>query len=297
MNYNIIINVANFIKLNLDDNERYFKINFNSNSNIDKHIDVFMHKEYIWNNILEKICIRHRKCDIENQINIPGYEEKIIWLNLTDMEKQLYNTKKVRYNDIYLQQLCCHPLIVETTKKIFGDIEVDLSVMQDKLIEYHKKNYDTYKDKLEKLVPGKPEYYMLKKSYETQINESHYLYTILEKMKEPDEITKIENDTCCICMGNINNPTMTACGHILCNECLKECLNHNPLCPICKTNLNKKEIFVIKKNISDNILVNLIYNIYKALFINLRSEGNLHQSPKLYQMKITHGLYQIKRTN
>jgi hypothetical protein len=62
-------------------------------------------------------------------------------------------------------------------------MEVDLSIMQDKLIEYHKKNCEIIKGKLEKLIPGKPEYHMLKKNFETQINDSHYLYSILENYK------------------------------------------------------------------------------------------------------------------
>ena len=253
INYNGVKNAANFIKLVLEDNNRNIKFNYNTNNFQNKNIENFMHKEYLWNNILEKICIRHRKCDIENQINIPGYEEKIIWLNFTDIEKKLYDAKKIKSHDIYLQQLCCHPLIVETSKKIFGDVEVDLSLMQDKLIEYHKKNYTIYKQKLDNLVPGKPEYHMLKKNFETQMTESHYLYTILEKMKKPDELDKIEEEICCICMEDIKIPAMTACGHILCSYCLKECLKHKNECPMCKTNLQGKEVFLINKKQLDDI--------------------------------------------
>lgn len=56
--------------------------------------------------------------------------------------------------------------------------------MQDKLIEYHHKNYETYKNKLSLLDKTKTEYFMLKKNYESSMNESHYLYNILTKMKE-----------------------------------------------------------------------------------------------------------------
>jgi len=254
INYYGLKNAANFVKLVLEDPDRNIKFNYSGSNNLlNKNIDNFIHKEYLWNNILNKICIRHRKCDIENQINIPGYQEKIIWLNFTDIEKQLYDAKKSRSHDLYLQQLCCHPLIVETSKKIFGDIDVDLSVMQDKLIEYHKKNYIIYKQKLEKLIPGKPEYHMLKKIFDTQMNESHYLYTILEKMKNPDEIKKIDDEICCICMEDIKLPAITKCGHILCSYCLKEWLKHKSICPICKTNLLSKEIFIIKKNNNEEI--------------------------------------------
>jgi hypothetical protein len=90
-------------------------------------------KEYIWHNILDKICIRHRKIDVENQINIPGYQERLIWLKFTDLERQLYESKKNKVSEQYLQQLCCHPLVVESTKKIFGDTIKHIDIIIDQL--------------------------------------------------------------------------------------------------------------------------------------------------------------------
>jgi SNF2 family DNA or RNA helicase len=201
-----------------------------------------MNKEYIWNNILNKICIRHRKSDVESQIQIPGYQERLIWLKFTDLERQLYDAKKGKVTDQYLQQLCCHPLVVESAKKIFGDVEVDLSVMQDKLISYHKTNYESYKLKLSKLDPTRQEYHMLKKTYETQMSESKYLFTILEKMKQPDVI---DQENCSICMDCLDNPTLTACGHLFCYDCLKMCLGDKKRCPMCKADLTGKDLLVM----------------------------------------------------
>jgi SNF2 family DNA or RNA helicase len=208
-------------------------------------------KEYIWHNILDKICIRHCKIDVENQIKIYGYQERLVWLKFTDLERQLYESKKTKVCEQYLQQLCCHPLVVESTKKIFGNnTEVDLSLMQDKLIEFHKQNYETYTLKLSKLVNTNQAYHMLKKQYETIITESKYMLTILEKMTSEDNI----EDNCSICLDCIDQPTLTICGHLFCYNCLKLCLDKNKLCPLCKTNLEGKDIIVInkKKDIIDN---------------------------------------------
>jgi len=252
INYSSVKNAANFIKLSLHDYERNISFTYDSSINSNA-INSFIHKEYLWNNILEKICIRHRKCDVEDQILIPGYIEKIIWLNFTDIEKQLYDAKKDKMTDSYLQQLCCHPLVVETSRKIFGNAEVDLSVMQDKLIEFHKKNYDNYKIKLEKLIPGKPEYHMLKKTYQNQISESYYLYSMLEKMKDPEYIDKLRQEICCICMDEMKLPVMTNCGHLYCSLCLNECITQRgEICPMCKANLKGKEIIVVKKKTNSN---------------------------------------------
>jgi SNF2 family DNA or RNA helicase len=246
VNYTGVKNCAKFINLKLEDQERDLSFDYSNtgsyNTRSTTSIMNFMNKEYIWNNILDKICIRHRKTDVENQIQIPGYQERIIWLKFTDLERQLYDAKKGKVTDQYLQQLCCHPLIVESSKKIFGDVEVDLAVMQDKLIEYHKSNYETYKVKLSKLDPTRQEYHMLKKSYETQMSESKYLLTILEKMKQPEVI---EEENCSICMDQIVNPTLTACGHLFCYDCLKMCLGDKKRCPMCKTDLTGKDLLVM----------------------------------------------------
>lgn len=58
------------------------------------------------------------------------------------------------------------------------------------------------------------------------MNESHYLYNILTKMKEkPIE----EDENCSICLDAIENPTLTSCGHIFCYDCLKLCLSNKKI--------------------------------------------------------------------
>jgi len=254
VNYTGVKNCARFINLKLEDTERQLEFDYSQTAGSSygysrSNIMGFMNKEYIWNNIMDKICIRHRKPDVENQIQIPGYQERLIWLKFTDLERQLYDAKKGKVTETILQQLCCHPLIVESSKKIFGDVEVDLAVMQDKLIEYHKSNYETYKVKLAKLDPTRQEYHMLKKTYETQMSESKYLFTILEKMKQPDTI---DEENCSICMDCLDNPTLTACGHLFCYDCLKMCLGDKKRCPMCKTDLTGKDLLVmnLKKDVA-----------------------------------------------
>ena len=243
INFTGVRNCAKFINLKMEDEKRRLSFDYNNlTSSQTKLLSSFMNKEYIWSNIFSKICIRHRKCDVENQIKIPGYIEKLVWLKFTDLEKQLYMAKSGKVSIEYLQQLCCHPLIIESSKKIFGDAEVDLSVMQDKLIDYHKNNYDKNKDKLSKLDPTKQEYNMLKKHYETQMAESKYLHTILERMKSSDDIC---DEECVICMDVMDNPTLTACGHLFCNSCIKTSLSTKKKCPMCKADLNNKELLVM----------------------------------------------------
>ena len=248
INFTGIQNCAKFINLKLVEEERQLDFTYSNKRNIggqtNTDIFSFLFKEYIWDNILSKICIRHRKIDVLDQIEIPGFDEKLIWLKFTDLEKQLYEAKKGKVSRSYLQQLCCHPMIIESSKKIFGDVEVDLTLMQDKLIEYHKNNYDSYKIKLEKLDKTKTEYHMLSKMYNVSMSESHYLFTILSKMRD-NKIDEKEN--CSICLDELENPTLTACGHLFCYDCLKMCLGDKKKCPMCKADLTGKELLVTSK--------------------------------------------------
>jgi SNF2 family DNA or RNA helicase len=251
INLAAIKNCAKFLDLKLYDENRNLSYVYNKETLLsNKLLTPFINKKYLWDNILDKICIRHKYSDIEYQVKLLGFEETIYWLKLTNLESQLYNSKKNKATSTYLQQLCCHPLIIESSKKIYGEIEVDLSLMQDKLIEYHKNNYENYKTKLENLDNTRHEYYMLKKTFETQINESKYLFTILENMKSNSNI--LEDENCSICMDDLVNPTITKCGHIYCYECIRLCLSNKKLCPLCKKELNLKDLIIINSKKDDN---------------------------------------------
>ena len=214
------------------------------NTNEDFNNKTIISMEYINQQILSKIMIRHRKSDVENQIKIPGYEEEIMWVKLTELEKNLYNSKKNNYvSKLTLQQLCCHILVSDTTSRMFGNVEVDLDVMKDKLIEYHKSTIETSQAKLEKLDSTAPAYAMVKKNYQNRISESKYMLDILIKLQNKENIDLDQN--CTICFEELDNPSLTPCGHIYCKECLETCLKYKKTCPMCKTDLTGKEIYLV----------------------------------------------------
>lgn len=243
-----LINSLNFIKAELYDKDNNH-IKFNNS---------VITKKYVMDAILSKLLIRHRKIDVENQINIPGYEEEVIWVKLTELERNLYNSKKENYvSDLILQQLCCHILVSDTTQKYFNNTEVDLDVMQDKLIDYHKNNITTCTNKISMLDSTNQAYFMLKSTYTTKISESKYMLSILEKISRKDSINTEES--CTICFDNLINTSLTSCGHLFCKECLDMCLKYKKICPMCKTDLNGKDIYIINsKNDNDNEINPLI---------------------------------------
>jgi SWI/SNF-related matrix-associated actin-dependent regulator of chromatin subfamily A3 len=241
INYEGLKKCFNFIDLKLIE-----KTSNKSMNSVD-----FINKTYIIDQILSNIMIRHRKVDVNNQTQIPGYEEEVIWVKLTELEKNLYNSKKGGYvSDTILQQLCCHILISDTTSKYFGNTEVDLSQMQDKLVEYHENSVINYEKKLENLNPDNQAYSMLKKNYQTKVSESKYMLQILTKMANKDDIDLDQN--CSICFDTLSNPSLTPCGHIFCKECLEMCLQVKKSCPMCKADLAGKEIYLVESKKDKN---------------------------------------------
>lgn len=247
VNQSGLINCAKYIGLKLETQDNNNIVNFSTNQYVSSNLyNKCINSNYIWENIFKHLCIRHRKVDVESQIDILGYQERLIWVKFTDIEKQLYQAKKPTLSPTELQQLCCHPLIVQSAKKIFGGLEeIDLDVMKDKMINYHKNQLETYTNRLKSLDKTKPEYSMLSSKYNTMVSESKFILVIFEKLSQPNAI---EEECCSICMDYIDKPTLTACGHMFCYDCIKMCLTSKKTCPYCKSDLSGKEIMVMDKN-------------------------------------------------
>ena len=241
-NFTGICNCLEFIKLKL---QKYDDINplmnFEFTFNDFKKCNILT-KKYFIDRLLPKVCIRHLESDVKNQIDIPGYEEEVIWVDLTDVEKDLYNSKKERAASQILQQLCCHPLIAESFKLICGNKKINLDEIKTELISYNKNRIILYTKKLKTLSATSRGYSVVKSSYERIVSESTYMISVLTKIDEKKDLNK---ENCSICYDQIKNPSLTSCGHCFCYECLTECLKLRPRCPICQTKLLGKEVYML----------------------------------------------------
>jgi SNF2 family DNA or RNA helicase len=83
------------------------------------------------------------------------------------------------------------------------------------------------------------------------------MLSILDKLNN-NEIKEESDDSCSICLDNINNGSVTKCGHIFCTECIKNSLKYKKKCPMCKKELEFNEVFLINKKIKDNNINQLI---------------------------------------
>ena len=245
-------NAFKFINLVLTDTINKLNISYRQQTEFQNDLsnvifpgkDDIIRKKYVIDEILKNVCIRHKKTDIQD-LNILGYDEQIEWIDFTELERNIYTSKVGKIDATGLLKLCCHPLVLESSKKLFGDIELDLEVMEKKLIEHHKNNIIVYDAKLLKLDQTNQSYHMLKKNFENIISESKFLLNILEKLNDV-EIREDEAQVCAICFEE-KSLSLTKCGHIYCKECITEWMTKRQNCPTCKKDLTSSDIFLIKK--------------------------------------------------
>jgi SNF2 family DNA or RNA helicase len=252
-----LINIFNFLDVKIKINNdiikfikaynNYMIVELNNTPMREMYTYLSLNKNII--KLLNTFTIRHLKEDI-NDIHFLGYREHIEWLELSSSEKNIYDSKKegkaiTKSHRKLLQQICCHPLITDSFKKIIGSEPSSLEDVQDKIIQHHTKNISTYTKKIEQLDRNNQAYHMTLKMYQTKITESQFILKTLEN------ITNInEEESCVICYDNMVEPIMTPCAHLFCENCIKTCINIKPECPMCKSSISVNQLVNIKpKNI------------------------------------------------
>jgi SNF2 family DNA or RNA helicase len=198
----------------------------------------------IFDKIIKNITIRSLKTDITDEIKLPGYEEEYHFVELTDTERKLYDSKKLSSSSTILQQLCCHPLIADSFRKIIGNDVVDLDVMHDKLVTYHTNIISTYEIKISKLDQTNQSYHMLLANFKSKISESKFIINIMTKITEETDIT---DENCVICFDTMENPVLTPCGHMFCKECILQSMKYQSSCPQCRTKLSGEQLYSLEK--------------------------------------------------
>jgi SNF2 family DNA or RNA helicase len=227
-------------------------------------------------------------------LKLPEIVYETHWLNFTDTEQMIYNAYLANPNnneyDIFLRQICCHPMISNTIRENISNKVENLSEIQDIIkkmyfSDYEKleKNYNELIEKNSKINLEIEEYVKnsktelgIYKKLKEDFNNNNQKIIQIKKEKDGLEQTliyykkfleilsdmeKIKMEQCTICLDNIkeNDLGITTCGHIYCYSCiitvLKENNNSNSMtkCPICNKNLKMNNIYLITKNISNDV--------------------------------------------
>ncbi len=250
---NGLINIFNFLNIKIHIDDEIIKVNDIQITELYPYLTT----SHILELIMKTVVIRHLKEDVKDSIKLLGHTETIEWVELTESEKNIYDSKlegrlpRTKAERKLLQQICCHPLIAESFKKIIGKNPMSLDEVQEKLVEHHTKVIETYTKKIEDLDTTNQAYHMLLANYNSKITESKFILKTLEKIN-----TKLvnEEENCIICYDNMEDPMLTPCGHIFCDRCITLCINNKPECPLCKTNVTYDKLVKIKNKNTQQII-------------------------------------------
>lgn len=57
-------------------------------------------------------------------------------------------------------------------------------------------------------------------------------------------LVNLDDFECALCYRLFYQPVTTPCGHVFCRACLDRCLDHQTICPMCKSSLSDVSTFV-----------------------------------------------------
>lgn len=238
-------------------------------------------------------------------LKLPTIKEETVWLNFTETERMIYNAYLADPNntafDIFLRQLCCHPMLSEKIRENMTSKLESLSEMQEHIKKMYFKDFDKanehytdcnnrikrieeditemenegktnligYQNLKDDLTKAKERQIELKKIKEGKEKTLLYYKTFLELISD---INNVKQQDCSICLSSINENDLgiTICGHIYCYSCIstviKESKNSGTSsnCPNCNKNIQLDNIFLISQNKSkdvDNLGTKLAYII------------------------------------
>jgi hypothetical protein len=227
-------------------------------------------------------------------LKLPEIAEQTIWLKFTDTERMIYNAYLADPNntayDVFLRQICCHPLISEKlrenlTNKVesLSDIQVQIKKMYfsefDKADEHYnncvdrieriegeieelekenKTNLITYSNLKDELAQANLRLSELKKIRDGKEKSLMYYKKFLEIISSMETIVQQE---CPICLDKIKEEDLgiTFCGHIYCYSCISTIIKEakssgmSSKCPNCQSGLLLDKIFLISETKSTEV--------------------------------------------
>ncbi len=227
-------------------------------------------------------------------LKLPEIKEETIWLNFTETERMIYNAYLAdpnnTVNDVFLRQLCCHPLISDKIRENISNKVESLEDIQKHIKKMYMADFDLadehYKKCIERIDRIKTEMKEMEK--EGKVNLMGYsnlkddLYVAqgkvgdLKKIRDGKEktviyyktfidlISDMQNVTkqnCSICLDPIKEHDLgiTFCGHIYCYSCISTIVKESKSsgsfssCPDCQKPLQLDKIFLISSNKSKEV--------------------------------------------
>jgi SNF2 family DNA or RNA helicase len=227
-------------------------------------------------------------------LKLPEIIEENIWLNFTETERMIYNAYLAdpnnTVNDVFLRQLCCHPLISEKIRENISNKVESLEDIQKHIKKMYMADFDKadenynvcleridrikndmkemekegktnlmgYSNLKEDLLVAQGKIGDLKKIRDGKEKTVIYYKTFIDLISDMKNITK---QNCSICLDPIKEHDLgiTFCGHIYCYSCISTIIKESRVsgmgssCPDCNKSLSVDKIFLISENKSKEV--------------------------------------------
>ncbi len=221
--------------------------------------------------VTNKLCRLNTYDSIKKEFLLYEKKDKIIWLNFTNSELCLYNYYKNTQDDNTLMQFCSHPMISKNINEFVNKCKT-VNDMKESLLNLNKIYIKKYEDHVKiidtdinKLIKNRTNLQNIHNINDIKSNINNKLdilnnnkVHISQKIdyynnniKYLQNINIYNNNTCPICLNDIDKISITCCGHIFCYECLSD-INSNNIskCPLCRKDIDQNDILYL---VEDNI--------------------------------------------
>lgn len=243
---------------------------------VNVYTDGFLNNEIIDKS--SRLFRRNTKESIKEELNMNTITERVELLNFTIEERSIYDSYNSSFEKFEknLIQLCCDPQMNIGTKelikncKTFDEIRnVILKYNFDKLEISRKKIKDLEKYILEE--HNSEELSVYKRNLTIEKKNCECIDRVYSFLKNAVDNIKV-SETCPICLDeiDIDNTSMTKCGHKFCWDCISEYIkefgiNNSTKCPMCNIKVDKSDIYFYKETEIakkvDNLLIDNLVDI------------------------------------
>ena len=216
-------------------------------------------------------------------LKLPNIIEETVWLKFTETERMIYNAYIADPNnseyDVFLRQICCHPLLSEKIREKTTSSLNNLTEMGEFIKSMYFKEYDdvlqNYNECLDRRNKIISEIKRLEKEDKTNLITYSNLKEDLDRNsvrleelnnvkngKEKtvsyyknfidliSDVDKVKQESCPICLDFIKEEDLgiTICGHMFCYTCINFIIKNSSAgskCPSCNKPIQMDKIFLI----------------------------------------------------
>ncbi len=217
---------------------------------------------------------KNTKKSLSREFKLPKINYETIFLNMSQKERNIYTNLKNNIHEFYMRdeiiKMCSFPRLYEheTLTIKTNDNEENIKKMiiekNEALLKNVKKDFD--------IVTNENTRNMLSNKIRLYSDRSRFLNNIS---------IGSEDFKCPFCYEIKNEPVITQCGHIYCEECCIQMIRSTDCCGICRQHLCITDLIKLKKT-KDDIVIDFVYGTKIDALIKYISQTSISEKIILF---------------